>query len=134
LFTAVMSTQAILSTMGSSRVISHPSALGAGGRKHVWRYNFMGASRYFFTLSGVILLIGALAIGGRGLNLGIDFTSGTKIVAALERNATQPQVSSAVSAAGAPGAVVQRITNQKLGQNVFQIASKRLQPVGLDRV
>src|SRR5579884_3407116 len=134
LFTAVMATQAILTTMGSSRLIHRPSALGAGGKKHVWRYNFMGASRYFFTLSGVILLIGALAIGGRGLNLGIDFTSGTRITAALERNATQPQVSSAVSAAGAPGAVVQRITNQKLGQNVFQIASKRLQPVGLDRV
>ena len=42
-----------------------------------------GASRYFFTMSGVILLIGALAIGGRGLNLGIDFTSGTRITASL---------------------------------------------------
>ncbi len=38
----------------------------------------MGASRYFFSMSGMILLIGALAIGGRGLNLGIDFTSGTR--------------------------------------------------------
>ena len=43
----------------------------------------MGASRYFFSMSGVILLIGALAIGGRGLNLGIDFTSGTRITVAL---------------------------------------------------
>ena len=31
LFTAVMATQAILTTMGSSRVISSPSALGASG-------------------------------------------------------------------------------------------------------
>ena len=77
LFTAVMATQAILTTMGSSRVISSPSALGASGsRRHV-RFDFMGASRYFFSMSGVILLVGALAIGGRGLNLGIDFTSGT---------------------------------------------------------
>ncbi len=116
LFTAVMATQAILSTMGSSRVISHPSALGAGGKKHVWRYDFMGASRYFFTLSGVILLIGALAIGGRGLNLGIDFTSGTRITAALEHSATQPQVSSVITSAGASGATVQKITNKGLGQ------------------
>jgi len=134
LFTAVMATQAILTTMGSSRAISRPSALGAGGPKRVWRYDFMGASRYFFTLSGVILLIGALAIGGRGLNLGIDFTSGTRITAALEQGATQPQVSSAVTSAGATGAVVQKITNRGLGNNVFQISAKKLQPGGLVRV
>jgi SecD/SecF fusion protein len=131
LFTAVMATQAILMTMGSSRVISSPAALGAGGQKHVWRQDFMGASRYFFTLSGVILLIGALAIGGRGLNLGIDFTSGTRIVVALERNASQPQVSSVVTAAGASGATVQRLTNKGLGNNVFEISSKQLQPAGV---
>jgi len=134
LFTAVMATQAILTTMGSSRAISSPSALGAGGKKHVWRYDFMGASRYFFTLSGVILLIGALAIGGRGLNLGIDFTSGTRITAALERNASQPQISAVVSAAGASGATVQKVTNRALGNNVYEISAKKLQPAGLNRV
>ena len=134
LFTAVMMTQAILTTMSHSRVISHPSALGAGGQKHVWRQDFMGASRYFFTLSGVILLIGALAIGARGLNLGIDFTSGTRITAALEHNATQPQVSSVVNNAGAAGATVQRISNPGLGNNVFQISSGKLQPEGVNRV
>ena len=66
LFTAVLATQAILMTMGDSRLIARPSALGAGGKKRVWRFDFMGASRYFFSMSGVILLIGALAIGGRG--------------------------------------------------------------------
>ena len=38
-----------------------------------WTFDFMGNSRWFFTLSGTILLIGAIAIGGRGLNFGIDF-------------------------------------------------------------
>ena len=134
LFTAVMATQAILTTMGNSRAISRPSALGAGGKKRAWRYDFMGASRYFFTLSGVILLTGALAIGGRGLNLGIDFTSGTRITASLVKPATQPQVSSAVTAAGASGAIVQKISNPGLGNNVYQISAKKLQPAGLNRV
>jgi SecD/SecF fusion protein len=134
LFTAVMATQAILSTMGRSRIISHPTMLGAGGKKRGWRFDFMGASRYFFSMSGVILLIGALAIGGRGLNLGIDFTSGTRITASLERNATQQQVSSAVSAAGAASPTVQKITNKALGNNVFQISAKQLQPQGVTRV
>jgi SecD/SecF fusion protein len=134
LFTAVMATQAILTTMGNSRLISRPSALGAGGPKREWRYDFMGASRYFFTLSGAILLIGALAIGGRGLNLGIDFTSGTRIVASLNSSPTQPQVAAVVSAAGASNPIVQKITNPGLGNNVFEISAKRLRPGGVNRV
>jgi SecD/SecF fusion protein len=134
LFTAVMATQAILTTMGDSRVISSPSALGAGGKKRVWRFDFMGASRYFFSMSGVILLVGALAIGGRGLNLGIDFTSGTRITASFVQAATQPQVNSTLAAAGVPNATVQRISNKALGPNVFEISSKQLQPAKYNQV
>ena len=92
LFTAVLATQAILMTMGDSRLIARPSALGVREKRRTWRFDFMGASRYFFSMSGVILLIGALAIGGRGLNLGIDFTSGTRITTTLVRPATAPGV------------------------------------------
>jgi SecD/SecF fusion protein len=134
LFTAVMATQAILSTMGRSRIISSPAMLGASGKRRGWRFDFMGASKYFFTMSGVILLIGALAIGGRGLNLGIDFTSGTRITAALVKPATQPQVSAAVGTAGAANPNVQKVSNKGLGNNVFQISAKKLQPSGLTRV
>jgi SecD/SecF fusion protein len=134
LFTAVLATQAILSTMGRSRVISSPAMLGAGGKKRVWRYDFMGASRYFFTMSGAILLIGAVAVGGRGLNLGIDFTSGTRVTASLVKPASQSQVNSVVSGAGARGVTVQQITNKALGPDVFQISSKQLQPPELAAV
>jgi SecD/SecF fusion protein len=128
LFTAVLATQAILMTMGDSRTISRPSALGAGGKRRTWRFDFMGASRYFFSMSGVILLIGALAIGGRGLNLGIDFTSGTRITASLQKTATVAQVKSTVSSAGAVGPVVQRVDSKALGSEVFQISAKQLSP------
>jgi SecD/SecF fusion protein len=131
LFTAVMATQAILTTMGSSRLIRSPSALGAGGAKRTWRFDFMGASKYFFTMSGVILLVGALAIGGRGLNLGIDFTSGTRITASLEHPASQNQVSALVAAAGAKNPQVQRVTDKSLGPTVYQISSKQLQPTAV---
>ncbi|MGI8506341.1 MAG: protein translocase subunit SecF, partial [Solirubrobacteraceae bacterium] len=131
LFTAVLATQAILMTMGDSRTIARPSALGAGGKKRAWSFDFMGASRYFFSMSGVILLVGALAIGGRGLNLGIDFTSGTRIKVTLTRPATAPQVSSVVAAAGAATPEVQKVTNAK---NVFQISAKQLQPAKLRAV
>jgi SecD/SecF fusion protein len=134
LFTAVLATQAILMTMGDSRSISRPSALGAGGEKRTWRFDFMGASRYFFSMSGVILLVGALAIGGRGLNLGIDFTSGTRITVGLAHQTTASQVSSVVSNAGAVSPTVQRITNKALGNSVYQISSKQLPQAKLGAV
>src|SRR5947209_704968 len=130
LFTAVMATQAILTTMGSSRLIHRPSALGAGGEKRTWRFDFMGASRYFFSMSGVILAIGALAIGGRGLNLGIDFTSGNRVDVGLQHAASQQQVSSLMNSIGVSSATVQKITGDKsLGPNRYQISFKKL-PTG----
>jgi len=141
LFTAVMATQAILMTMGDSRVISRPSALGAGGKRSEGaargsrtRFDFMGAARYFFSMSGVILLVGALAIGGRGLNLGIDFTSGTRITTSLNAATSESQVQSTAAAAGAASPVVQRVSNPALGTSVFQISVKKLQPAGVARV
>jgi SecD/SecF fusion protein len=127
LFTAVMATQAILLTVGSTKTIARPSALGAGGKKRVWRYDFMGASRYFFTMSGVILLIGGLAIGGRGLNLGIDFTSGTQISVGLQRPATNTQIRSIMTSVGEGDATIQAVKGDKaLGPYGFQIDTKYL--------
>jgi SecD/SecF fusion protein len=126
LFTAVMATQAILMTMGNSRAVGTPAAIGAAKPKRTWRFDFMGASKYFFSMSGVILLIGALAIGGKGLNLGIDFTSGTRITVSLDRPASQKQVQAVMSSLGASDAQVQQVSNKSLGQYVFQISTKQL--------
>jgi len=124
LFTAVLATQAILMTLGDSRAIAHKSALGAGKDKHVWKIDFMGRSRYFFSLSGTILLIGALAIGGRGLNLGIDFTSGSQITVGLNHPATVNQLRAIVG----NNPTVVSVKGKTLGTNGFQIDSKELQP------
>jgi SecD/SecF fusion protein len=75
-------------------------------------------------MSGVILLVGALAIGGRGLHLGIDFTSGTRVTTSLVSAASEAQVRSVLSSDGVPDPTIQRISNKALGPNVFQISSK----------
>jgi SecD/SecF fusion protein len=127
LFTAVMATQAILMTMGNSRVISHPTALGAGGKRRHWRFDFMGASRYFFSMSGVILLVGALAIGGKGLNLGIDFTSGTRVSVGLAKPSSESQVRSVMNSIGVKDATVQKVSGDaSLGSYGFQISAKNI--------
>ena len=59
-------TQAVLGAMGRSKLIHSPAALGVGKHRERRRFDYMGASKWFLSMSGVIL-IGALAIGGKGL-------------------------------------------------------------------
>ena len=132
--TAVLFTQAILGTMGRSRVLARPSALGAGNKQRKWTFDFMGASRWFFTMSGVILAIGAIGLGANGLNFGIDFESGTRITTALERPATENQIRDVLGENGAPDAEVQRVDDPELGDNVFQISTEELQPPQVQQV
>jgi SecD/SecF fusion protein len=124
LFTAVLATQAILLTMRGSPLLRSPSALGAGKKRKPITFDFMGNSRWFFSASGVILLIGALAIAGSGLNFGIDFESGTRVTAALERPANVDQVRNAVRPAGFGNAKIQTIQNKELGPNVVQLSDR----------
>jgi SecD/SecF fusion protein len=124
LFTAVLATQAILLTMRGSRVLQRPSALGAAKKRKPITFDFMGASRWFFSMSGLILLICTLAIGSKGLNFGIDFESGTRVTAALERSATVEEVREAIAPVGFGDAKIQTIDNEELGPNVVQIADE----------
>jgi len=133
LFTAVLATQAILYSLRGTRLLRSRGALGASDQRVRFRWDYMGASRWFFSMSGVILLIGALAIAGKGINFGIDFESGTRITAPLERSATVEQVRNALPA-GAADAKIQTIDNPALGRNVVQIATPTLQPPQVDEV
>ncbi|MDQ6749217.1 MAG: protein translocase subunit SecD [Actinomycetota bacterium] len=134
LFTAVLATQAILTSMSRSRLITHPAALGAKPQRRRWTFDFMGASKWFFSMSGVILLVGALAIGGKGLHFGIDFESGTRISTAVRKSTDENGIRSVMAAAGAPDAKIQRRDDPKLGRNVFQISTRTLQPDQVQKV
>ncbi len=127
LFTAVLFTQAILGTLGRSKAFQSPRALGAGSQRVRWHFDFSGASRWFFSLSGCILAIGAISFAVNQLNLGIDFTSGAKVTASLQKPATVDQVRTALEDAGvdnASSAAIQSVDNPKLGQNVIEIEGK----------
>jgi SecD/SecF fusion protein len=129
LLTAVVFTQALLLSMSRSRLLRSPSVLGAAGGQRVrWRFDFMGASRWFFTLSGCILIVGALALATNQLNLGIDFESGTRVEVALTKSTDEEGVREALDKAGISGAEVQRESNPGLGDNVFLVQSSTLKP------
>ena len=127
LFTAVLFTQAFLAMFGRSRLLRSPAMLGAGERHVRWNFDFSGASRWFFTFSGCILIIGALSLATKQLNLGIDFESGARIQASLNQSATVDDVRTALTDAGVSGAgtaEIQSITNPELGPNAVQIQGK----------
>jgi SecD/SecF fusion protein len=128
LLTAVVFTQALLGTMSNSKLLRSRNALGAGGEGQRWHFDFMGASRWFFTFSGIILIIGAVALSTKELNFGIDFESGTRITAALEKPTNEDEVKSTLEEAGVENAEVQQVTVPHFGSNVFQIESAQLQP------
>jgi SecD/SecF fusion protein len=128
LLTAVVFTQALLGTMSRSRLLRSPSALGAGKQRWRWHFDFMGASRWFFSISGVILLIGALSLATNQLNFGIDFESGTRIKVALEKKTDEEGVREALDSAGISGEEIQGVSDPVLGNNVFQIQTSELGP------
>jgi SecD/SecF fusion protein len=128
LLTAVVFTQALLGTMSNSKILRSASALGAGGEGRKWHFDFMGASRWFFTLSGIILLIGAVALSTKELNFGIDFKSGTRITAALEKPTNEEGVRETLDEVGVENAEIQQVSVPHFGNNVFQIESTQLQP------
>ena len=134
LFTAVLFTQAILGTMGRSKILRSPAMLGAGERHMTWNFDFMGKSKYFFAMSGIILLVGSFALATKELNFGIDFESGTRVTASLVQDPSVEEVRDAIAPLNLGDAKVQSVENPEIGQNVIQIKTSELGPGGVQRL
>ncbi|CAN5167149.1 protein translocase subunit SecDF [soil metagenome] len=136
LFTAVLATQAILGTMSKSKLINSPSALGAGKPKSDrLRVDYMGYSKWFFSASGVILIVCALALGSKGINFGIDFESGTRITVALTQDVDERAVRDVLAGEGLGDAKIQRVTGEDTrGASQYQISTDNLRPLDVSRV
>jgi SecD/SecF fusion protein len=133
LFTAVLATSAILGSMARSRLLRRPSALGVGKRHRAWSFDFMGNSRWFFSFSGVIIAVGAIAISTLGINFGIDFESGTRITTPLQQAASVDDVRNTLAPLGYGDAKIQEVDDPALGRNVVQI-SAQIPPDRVDTV
>ena len=127
LFTAVLAVSAILGVLSRSRLLRSRHALGAGEQRIRWRFDWVGASKWFFSISGLILVACALALGGKGINFGIDFESGTRITAPLLADASVDDVRDALPAEFRD-AKIQEIEDPELGENVVQVAVSELDP------
>jgi SecD/SecF fusion protein len=134
LFTAVLATQAVMSSMSRTKLLRSRWALRIGSTEKRSRFDFTGASSKFFAMSGLIIAAGAIAISALGINFGIDFTSGTRIATPLERPATVDQVRSALAPLGYGDAKIQAVDDPELGDNVVQISTGTLSPERVSEV
>jgi len=135
LFTAVLATSAILGSLARTRLLRRPSALGVATKERKgWTFDFMGNARWFFSMSGAILAIGAIAISTLGINFGIDFESGTRITAPLQQHASVDQVRDTLKPLGYGDAEIQAVNDPELGSNVVQIQVSQLEPGQVTKV
>src|SRR4051794_6666180 len=78
--TAVAATRALLGVIAGFRWFNNPAFMGASAQKiPAWqRVDFIGRTKYWFAVSGAVLLIGIVSLTVQGLNLGIDFKGGSQ--------------------------------------------------------
>jgi preprotein translocase subunit SecF len=106
------------------------------------RFDFVGRTKIWFALSGVIILAGLASLVANGLNLGIDFEGGA-VWELPARDSSVESVREALAADGLPEAKVQtlesdtgvrlRIQNESLGlEREQQVATDLASLVGVD--
>jgi SecD/SecF fusion protein len=133
LFSAILATQALLGATGGAG-LRNASSVGARTHGRKRQLNFAGATKWLFSLSGVILAAGSLAIATKGFELGIDFKSGTRIQASFQKQADEDQVRSVLAKQGLEAAEVQKVTGSDLGPNTFQVSTGQLRPAQVNGV
>ncbi len=69
--------------------------------------DFIGKRKWFFLVSGVIILVGVISLLAAGLNLGIEFTGGEQVTVRFEREVDQGDLRDELASLGYDDAIVQ---------------------------
>jgi SecD/SecF fusion protein len=137
LLTAVAATRAMLGLLSGFRWFDNPRFMGAQGQQTAkWlQIDFMRRRYVWFALSGIVIVAGAVSLGVRGLNLGIDFKGGTQLTFKTHQPQTQARVLKIAAADGQPDAVVQgKGTSVNGGYTTWQVRTKSLKGAELSRL
>jgi SecD/SecF fusion protein len=131
LVTAVAATRAMLGLLAGFRWFDNPAFMGASGqqRGRFLQIDFMRRRYLWFALSGVVIAVGMISLGTRGLNLGIDFKGGTQVTFKTPDYVSLAKVRDQTAAIGQSDAVIQgRGSAHGDAYKSFQIRTKSLKP------
>jgi SecD/SecF fusion protein len=136
LFTAVVATRAVFGVLAGTGLMANERFLGLKQREIRWKLDMVGRWKLWMAISFVPLAIGSIFIGTHGLNLGLDFESGTRIVSSFEKPTTENDIRDALSSVGIGNARVQATTENVDGKDVrgFQIQTETLDTQKLQEV
>jgi SecD/SecF fusion protein len=138
LVTAVGATRAMLGLLAGFNWFNKPRFMGAQGQQTAkWlQIDFMRKRYLWFAISGAILLLGAGALGVRGLNLGIDFKGGSQLTFKTPVAHTTGDVRQVLGTQGYADAVIQGRGSATNGDQykTFQIRTKALSSAKLTQV
>jgi SecD/SecF fusion protein len=109
MLTAVLATRAFLSLLAGSKFLENPRVIGltGGGIKSWLKIDFISRRRLWFGISATIVVVSILALGVRGLNLGIDFEGGTQISFTTPQPTSLEEVRAQTARVGKSNAVIQ---------------------------
>jgi SecD/SecF fusion protein len=125
----------VIEMLAGTKAFQNEKLLGLTAREPRWKFDFVGKWRLWLAISFIPIAFGAIFIGIKGLNLGLDFNSGTRIeVAFVKGNPTEGQVRQVLSADGYAAAKVQVTTDTATGHQGFQIETPTLQPNQLNQL
>jgi SecD/SecF fusion protein len=107
--TAVFATRAILGLLAGTPWFDNPRLMGATGQGVAnWlRVDFIGKRRIWFAISAAVVAFSLLALGVKGLNLGIDFEGGTQITFRTPQPTSLQSVREEAAKIGQENAVIQ---------------------------
>src|SRR6188472_345170 len=129
MLTAVLATRAFLSLLAGSKLLDNPRVIGtSGGGIRPWlKIDFISRRRLWFGISAAVIAISIIALGVRGLNLGIDFKGGTQIGFTTPAPTSSEEVRKQAAAVGQASAVIQgRGASTNGDYKSFQIRTETL--------
>jgi SecD/SecF fusion protein len=137
LITAVAATRAMLGLLAGFRWFNNVRFMGAQGEQSArWlQIDFMRRRYLWFAISGAIIVVGAVSLGTRGLNLGIDFKGGTQITFKTAAPHTIGDIRKVADLEGKSDAVIQGRGPNKGAERFseFQVRMKALKGPQLDK-
>jgi SecD/SecF fusion protein len=133
-FTAVFATRAIFGLLVDTPVLRDDRFMGLKQKQPNWNFDFVGRWKMWLAISFIPIIIGMGWIGINGLNLGLDFESGSRFQLAFEEQPSETAVREAFADLGLTAKVQETESVTEQGLLGFQVTTSVLQPEARNEV
>ena len=127
-FTAVFATRAIFGVLVDTPLLRDDKFMGLKQRQLDWNFDWVGRWKMWLAISFIPIVIGMGWIGINGLNLGLDFESGSRFSLTFEEQPSETELREVFSDLGLTAKVQETESVTDPGEIGFQVTTSVLQP------